>query len=68
MTPAPAVVVEPSRHGGWLVRTCPFCGKPHDHGAAALGSRVSHCADPAVRGTYELRPASRRTFTTKKRN
>lgn len=64
---APAVLVEPSAHGGWTVPACPFCGKPHDHGAAALGARLSHCRDVRVRQQYVLeRPAPRRRSTPEK--
>lgn len=47
-------LVEPPRNGeaySWLVLCCPFCGKPHIHGAGTdprevdsfLGGRVPHC-------------------------
>lgn len=65
MTP-PAVVVEPSEHGGWVVR-CPWCHRCHFHGQAALGARLSHCRDVRVRQQYVLvRPATGRRSTTKK--
>ena len=59
MTAIPEVVARfvptPRRHrgdaAGHLVVTCPWCGKPHRHGAGsdparpAYGHRVAHCAE-----------------------
>jgi hypothetical protein len=56
------VVLEVSPHGcQWRVVCCPFCGRPHWHGAGDdptqarrfLGGRVSHC-NPSCGGEYEL--------------
>jgi len=53
----PVVHVKASKRRGWRVwrLTCPFCGESHVHGWPALGLRLSHCADPALRGQYDLR-------------
>ena len=56
-------LVERKSSYSWQVIRCPYCLRQHSHGAGyhggdprrLLGSRLSHCQDASVRGTYELR-------------
>ncbi len=70
MSPSPptvlAVLSPPPRRQTawtWLIPECPYCHKPHTHGAGADGTvdghRVSHCADGRDNPGYVIRKASR---------
>lgn len=59
-----AVLSPPSRRQTawtWRIPECPYCHKPHTHGAGVDGTvdghRVSHCADGNDNPGYVIRKA-----------
>ena len=59
---AEVVLVRTDQVNLWRVLRCPYCGKPHTHGAgkptddpiSLLGYRVAHCISPGPHGEYRL--------------